>query len=216
MRLRKKSISFYDELRVSDQESISLGFCDLDIANGIDVREPVGERWAPKRRLEFKAGRILARAMLGARNCSYAMLLPDIDRVPLWPDGIVGSISHSSRRVCVALADSDKIRCLGLDTEPVNSVAEELHAMLFNTAELLAIRSGTVNSTEVFCAKEALYKAVYPEHREFFDFLDVSVEFDGRSFTARTLKPLHSSKAVLSGYGRCQVYDNHCVAIFWV
>jgi len=70
-----------------------------------------------KRRREFAAGRNCARralAFLGVQDCALPM---GNDREVLWPEGIVGSISHCDDLCAVAVARRDFAAGIGLDVE---------------------------------------------------------------------------------------------------
>ena len=75
-------------------------------------------RSVEKRRLEFSAGRFCARMALSQLGVHDFSLLPDADRVPLWPPGVVGSISHCSGLAVAAVARSESVKSIGVDVEP--------------------------------------------------------------------------------------------------
>ena len=75
------------------------------------------ERAVAKRRREFTAGRLCARAALARVGVPPAPLLPNSDRTPRWPEGIVGSISHCDGYCGVVVARRERFAGLGLDAE---------------------------------------------------------------------------------------------------
>ena len=85
---------------------------------------------AEVRRIEFAAGRDLARTALRRLGVDGHALLPAKDRSPQWPAGVVGSISHTRRLCGVAGARRGAVTSLGLDiASPAGSapgVADQL------------------------------------------------------------------------------------------
>lgn len=142
---------------------------------------PFIERAIERRRREFAAGRRCARLALAELGVHDFPLLPGPDRAPLWPDGIVGSISHCGR-VCVAVvASARSIRGLGVDVEVAAPLGRELLSMVCRPDERealarLAPRPGLDWPKLVFSAKESFYKCRYPRLRRFLDFLDVEIQ----------------------------------------
>lgn len=138
---------------------------DLDEAERACVAQAVA-----KRQQEFAAGRRLAHE-LGVPG----PLLVGATREPLWPAGIVGSITHCETLAAVAIA-----RCpglLGIDVEPAGPLPEGLRELVLTDAERTF---GPVEAMIVFSAKEAVYKAIHARVRRFVDFSEVVVELDGR------------------------------------
>ena len=98
------------------------------------------------------------------------------DRSPAWPEGFVGSISHSNNWVWSAASKTEHIQSIGIDTEPVASqqtrleiqteIASQPEWDLINSLEL----EREVEFTVLFSAKEALYKCLYPVAQEYFGF----------------------------------------------
>ena len=72
----------------------------------------------PKRRREFARGRVSARQVLAELGVPSVSLLVGPKREPLWPEGIVGSITHDDRLCVVAVARAEKYAGLGVDVEP--------------------------------------------------------------------------------------------------
>ena len=73
-------------------------------------------------------------------------------------------------------------------------------------------------STQIFSAKEAVYKAVNPISREFLGMRDVEIEFDktGRKFRAKTLHQRRSTKIVTLGAGYIGTVENCWLSVFLV
>ncbi|WP_294534558.1 4'-phosphopantetheinyl transferase superfamily protein [uncultured Rhodoblastus sp.] len=140
--------------------------------------------WAPNRRREFAAGRAAARLALSSLGGPVASLPRGPDRTPVWPPGIVGSISHCEG-FCAAVAARDvDVLSLGFDVETTEPLPDDLHLLAFSPDEWseIVVRSGQarVDFAKVgFSAKEAFYKCYYPLEKRFLDFQDVVIRFVG-------------------------------------
>ena len=145
---------------------------------------PVGTSKIPtgpaKREHEFRVGRRCAARLLIDRGvCQPVGVNPD--RSPDWPDGIVGSISHSDRWTIACVASQDAAQSVGVDTEPV--MMPETRALInreiATNAEIDLLQSLNLKNesalTLIFSAKESFYKCWYPLTQQFLDFHDVAV-----------------------------------------
>jgi 4'-phosphopantetheinyl transferase EntD len=135
------------------------------------------ERAVEKRRREFAGGRACARAALAELGAPAAPLLPDGDRVPSWPAGFVGSISHCADCCLAAVARSDQIVAIGIDVEqrrPLGAREREL-VCTERERELLGDPDLTI---ALFAAKESFYKALFPRVRRLIDFHAVELRLD--------------------------------------
>jgi 4'-phosphopantetheinyl transferase EntD len=103
------------------------------------------------------------------------------DRQAVWPEAMVGSITHTADFCAAVVAQRARISALGLDTEVVGDVNPEIWQRICVPGELAwidslpaAVQAAAV--TLIFSAKEAFYKCQYPLTREPLGFHDVSVE----------------------------------------
>jgi 4'-phosphopantetheinyl transferase EntD len=135
----------------------------------------------PKRAAEFAAGRLCARRALAEFGIhDFAVRVGD-NREPLWPPHLVGSITHTAGLCAAVVAREGALAAVGLDSEVVGQVPEEIWPTVCLPEELawLAALPDTVRAvgvTLLFAAKEAFYKCQYPLVREWLDFHDVMVE----------------------------------------
>jgi 4'-phosphopantetheinyl transferase EntD len=141
--------------------------------------------WAPKRRREFAAGRAAARRALSTLGGPVASLLQGADGAPIWPRGIVGSISHCEGFCGAVVAREADAVSLGFDVETAEPLPGELQLMIFRPGEHSEIetwsRQTGVDFAKIgFSAKEAFYKCYYPLARRFLEFRDVVIHFNGR------------------------------------
>jgi len=144
------------------------------------------ERAVDKRRHEFSTGRWLARAGLRDLGFPDQPILAGGAREPLWPPGVVGSITHSAAVCAVLFGLSRDYRSVGIDLELSQLSHEGFAAMLLTPEERPGIRSMD-ELRLVFSAKEAVYKAAYPLCRTFLDFQDVVIRLDRSSRTFRAV-----------------------------
>ena len=140
------------------------------------------ENAVPERLSDYLAGRVCAQRLLQLLGFGARSIIPTgVNREPIWPIGVVGSISHSANlAVCVAAVDSDVLG-VGIDIEQEipPAIAAEISRQLVNSEEDTVIRNyfDAYNHglTIVFSAKESFYKAAYPQVQRFFDFSAVRV-----------------------------------------
>jgi 4'-phosphopantetheinyl transferase EntD len=132
------------------------------------------------RNREFAVGRYCATRSLQRLGIT-AEVPVDTDRKPVWPDGIVGSISHSHHYAWAATAQKESIKGIGVDTEIVvdDSTLRQIVKEITNEQEqkLLSLIHPDIRVafTVVFSAKESIFKCLYPLNEKFFGFHDVEL-----------------------------------------
>lgn len=129
----------------------------------------------PKRRNEFLAGRLCAAQALYALTGTYVRVGMGFNREPLWPNRVIGSITHAAGIACAVVADANNYLAVGIDIEAyVNREnATQLLPQIATVDEfaLVAEHVGHTHAfTLLFSAKEALYKATFPQAQRFIDF----------------------------------------------
>lgn len=156
-----------------------------------------------KRQSEFLAGRLSAHFSLQVLGCSPPTILGiGRHRSPIWPEGVVGSLSHSVERCTIALF-LNKAAFVGVDIERIlpSSSFQAVEDQVLVPAEkkLLPIYlsrypKGVLLSL-LFSSKESLFKALYPVVQAYFGFfsarfVDVS---DHAEILLELTRPLHRS-----------------------
>jgi len=149
----------------------------------------------PKRIHEFAAGRACARAALSTLGYAEAALLMSAERVPLWPHGATGSITHTDTFCAAVVAPTRQIRALGLDAEPTQSVKPDLWRRICTAQELALLQgqdaqTALAAATLIFSAKEAFYKCQHTLTREWLGFADISVTIGADDFTIQATRSL--------------------------
>ncbi|MEU0300819.1 4'-phosphopantetheinyl transferase superfamily protein [Streptomyces sp. NPDC006175] len=147
-----------------------------------------------RRRHEFAAVRACARRAMAVLGLPPAPVLTGHRGVPLWPDGIVGSMTHCVGYRAAVLARASDVRAVGIDAEPdeplppgvweVISLPSERARMLQDTADSPAIHWDRL----LFSAKESVFKTWFPLTRiELgFDEADISFHVSADSATEGT------------------------------
>jgi enterobactin synthetase component D len=147
----------------------------------------------PSRRLHYAAGRYCARRALEALDPPIPESSVGRGEAgePLWPAGIVGSITHSGAFVSAAAARAKDARGVGIDTQEL--VTTERMTLVMPTVLLASEAQRATASalgpgvwtTIAFCAKEALFKCLYPLAgvRFYYTAAEVtSIDTDSRTF----------------------------------
>ncbi|HVZ32457.1 MAG TPA: 4'-phosphopantetheinyl transferase superfamily protein [Polyangiaceae bacterium] len=134
------------------------------------------------RRKQFTAGRVLARDAWQRLGVPAQPLLSDEQRVPRWPAGIVGTITHTHGWCAAAVARDTELAALGADVEAATPLERGLWERICRPAERRVLVSsperGGVLGKAFFSAKESIYKALYPSVRVFLDFQSMQIELE--------------------------------------
>jgi len=143
------------------------------------------ERLGKPKNEDFETGRECAREALRKLGC----LTPTVPRgdngEPLWPEGFVGSITHTHEYCAAAVASANEVRNLGIDAELHRGLKEGVLEIIANADEKQMIRrlpQGVHWDAVLFSAKESIYKAWFAYGGP-LGWEDVSVVFDPESGT---------------------------------
>ncbi|MBU8859849.1 MULTISPECIES: 4'-phosphopantetheinyl transferase superfamily protein [unclassified Micromonospora] len=156
--------------------------------------EDLVARAVAARRQEFVTARRCAREALACLGYAPAPIRPGPRREPVWPDGVVGSITHCTGYRAAAVAPAGALAGLGIDAEPHEPLPDGVAGVVLTAGEpdrLAALRAAdpaTHWDRLLFSAKESVYKAWYPLTGRWLGFEEAELTFDrsGR-FTARIL-----------------------------
>ncbi|MFF4588364.1 4'-phosphopantetheinyl transferase [Streptomyces sp. NPDC001388] len=148
----------------------------------------------PSRRREFATTRGCAHRALAGLGLCPAPLLNDERRAPVWPPGVIGSLTHCPGYRAAAVARANALAVLGIDAEPHRPLPPRVLpgvtlAVERSRLELLSRASpGICWDRVLFSAKESVYKAWFPLMRVWLGFQDAEVTLyrDG-TLTARIL-----------------------------
>lgn len=138
-------------------------------------------RVAEVRRREFVTGRGCARRALAELGAVAGPVGRGAAREPIWPAGVVGSITHCRGYAAAAVAWAASYRSVGIDAEPNEALDGGVLAQIASEAERghIARLGGAVCWDRLlFSAKESLYKAWYPLAGRWLGFEDARVSFE--------------------------------------
>lgn len=149
--------------------------------------KPAGEY----RQNEFATGRWCAREACARIGISPQPILRGREEEPLWPKGICGSISHTRGAWCAVTAFSRRYCSLGIDIESqTRAISRDALMFIANEDEHAWLERIVEKRTEyeklIFCAKESIFKCLYPIIRKRFSFSAFSL-----------LQPLQTGEFVL-------------------
>jgi 4'-phosphopantetheinyl transferase EntD len=152
------------------------------------------DRAVEKRRREFVTGRACARHALEGLGVDPVPIPRGERGEPLWPSGVVGSITHCRGYRASAVARADAVASIGIDAEldqPLPGRVLEKVAFGRERAMVADRGAGVHLDRLLFSAKEAIYKAWYPLAHRWLGFADVDLSIDvgGGEFRARLLVP---------------------------
>ena len=132
------------------------------------------------RREEFAAGRACAAQALSEIGVEDFPLRVGSDRRPVWPAGIIGSITHTEGFCAAVVARQRDYRAIGIDTEVSARVKPELWPRIcgpeMGYLEGMSKSWRPVAATLIFCIKEAFYKCQYNLTGEYLGFDAARVE----------------------------------------
>lgn len=158
------------------------------------------------RAAEFRQGRQCARNALRRLGLTGAAIPVGFNRAPVWPAGIVGSISHADHIAVAVTARHEVAAGIGIDLETDGQLEAGVVSLICLPRELKQLQeAGLGNGPRlVFAAKESIYKCIWPLLRRFVDFSDLVVDFDqqrGR-FNAAAINPALDRRLVAAIQGR--------------
>jgi 4'-phosphopantetheinyl transferase EntD len=143
------------------------------------------QRAVLRRRAQFAAGRLCARRAMALLGRAAEEILMGAQRQPLWPAGLVGSLSHINGYCVAAVAPAASSRALGIDVELAIGLDQGLWSTVLSDAEARwTVAAETTGSSAalwaklIFSAKEALFKCQFPLTQDWLGFLDAEIRPD--------------------------------------
>jgi enterobactin synthetase component D len=146
---------------------------------------------ADKRRVDFLLGRHCARH-------AVTHLLGDLPddigvgahNAPVWPPGLVGSITHTDGFVSAAVTRSSFARAIGIDSERIltSQTTAEISSLVAAFDERPAPGSSIpaeLHYTILFSAKESVFKCLFPLVGRMFFFEEAAVRLSTEEATFR-------------------------------
>jgi 4'-phosphopantetheinyl transferase EntD len=146
-----------------------------------------------QRQREYATVRSCARACLERLGYAPVAILPGDGGAPIWPAGVLGSMTHCAGYAAAAVGPLPQISAIGIDAEPDAPLPDDVLELVATAAErdrLAATRpepDGPNWDRLLFSAKEAVYKAWFPLVGEWLDHQEAEVSFDPRDGTFAAL-----------------------------
>jgi 4'-phosphopantetheinyl transferase EntD len=131
------------------------------------------------RRLEFAHGRACAREALESLGLAAVAIPKGSNREPVWPNAVVGSITHTAEAAAAVVGHKTQFAGLGLDMESTEPLSDDLIALICRPDE--EGRKDGEHAKLLFSIKEAIYKCIYPTIKTFVDFQEMKVDIDAGS-----------------------------------
>jgi 4'-phosphopantetheinyl transferase EntD len=171
-----------------------------------------------KRRNDFTAGRACARAALKRLGEQEVAIPVGKGRQPLWPPGVVGSISHCTGYCAAVVARQEAMPSIGFDVEIGVAMTDELAATINTDRERENFPAkkpaGHLNwDILAFSAKESIYKFHYPLQGTFLGFQDAFVTFEPQAgrFWARLRSDDPDPGSASVRFDGCYAFDDDFV-----
>jgi 4'-phosphopantetheinyl transferase EntD len=144
--------------------------------------ERLVKRAVEKRRAEFTTARLCARKAMEQLGIEPVPVLSGLRGEPLWPLGVIGSITHCAGYRAAALCTGPGT--IGIDAEPDEPLADGIVDAISLPQEREMLRRladghpGVCWDRLLFSAKESVYKAWFPLARRWLDFQDAAITVD--------------------------------------
>ena len=133
------------------------------------------------RRSEFVTARHCARMALEQLGIAPAAILKGEKGEPRWPDGVVGSLTHTRGYRGAVVGRSAVVRSVGIDAEPHDVLPDGVLNAISLPAErheIGALPADLHWDRILFCAKEATYKAWFQLTSRWLGFEDAHITFE--------------------------------------
>jgi 4'-phosphopantetheinyl transferase EntD len=133
-----------------------------------------------KRRHDFSLGRQCAREALRLIGVEAGPILRGPSREPIWPDGVIGSITHCEGYCAAVVCRRTEFAGVGIDAEVRRPIAPETMKLIAGDAERSRLRR--LDPAEpwdvlLFSAKESVFKTWFPIAGTWLGFEDAQIEF---------------------------------------
>lgn len=133
------------------------------------------------RRADFAWARACAREAMSRMGVPPAPIVRGGKGMPIWPAGVVGTLTHTDGLRAAALGPASRVRSLGLDVEPHEPLADGVLDVVSLPEEAEWVRAVGAELPDVhwdkllFTAKEATYKTWFPLTRRWLGFADAHI-----------------------------------------
>lgn len=178
-------------------------------------------RMSPVRLRDFGHGRACARLALKQLEVFDCPVPVGKQREPLWPNDIVGSLSHTNHFAAAVVARRSEITSLGIDLEPAENLPENILARVCRAEEIERLSAGEEHYRQaklIFSAKESLYKCLWPIRKSFIGFQEMEITLfeQDRSWSATSHTDLYPESLVARLRGRYLLTDELIISSSYI
>ena len=189
------------------------------------IETEMAQKMGEKRYAEFIHGRHTARLALQQIGCPQAAIGKGKSREPLWPQHIVGSISHTQHCAAAAVTFENKYLGVGVDMEPSTQLEEKLFEAICRPEELALFARERLTPKEageraklLFSIKESIYKCLWPSVKSFIDFTEMQIELNE---SEQSYKAIAHTKKVSADFvrrleGRYKYHGELILSTAWI
>ena len=175
------------------------------------------------RNQEYLLGRLAIKDALGSLGYPPTWIERDpLTKSPVWPEGITGSLSHSSGLALAVVGDSPPILGLGVDLEKANRTIDlgiERHICAQDESDDLRSlhpENHAIRLLLTFSAKESLYKCFFGKiPRDLLRFKNVSLKWESSKWTAHWKFPSEKKYSMETTIGYWGMDQNWLWTICW-
>lgn len=177
----------------------------------------VAAGFSSQREQDFRNGRACAREALSTLACPELKVDRGPDREPVWPAGLVGSISHTDNYCVAVIVRKEHVASVGVDAERRISLSSRVIGKICDateTSQMLALPQAVraLYPIVLFSAKESLFKCLF-QIGQFspIGFRDATLHIDWRQGRIYVEQLRHDLMAAHHGalYGRFTISARH-------
>jgi 4'-phosphopantetheinyl transferase EntD len=157
---------------------------DLSDGHLYPEEEALMLRAADQRRREFTTVRSCARDALAKLGLPPTPILRGEDGAPIWPAGVVGSMTHCTAYRAAVVARASAVCSVGVDAEPNEPLPPDVIDVVAREDERAWVSCLQATRPEVnwdrllFSAKESVFKTWYPMNRRWLDFNQIAITIE--------------------------------------
>lgn len=200
---------------------IGLACCDGSVGNDAlhEAEMAFVESAGEKRRQDFASGRRCARLALQNIGLPAVAILSDVNGAPRWPDGVIGSISHTRGLTVASVAENKRVKGVGIDAEHLRGAfPADVFGMIATEAEILRMRRCLATDAEraryvVFSAKESVFKCFYSAFQESVALDNIEIHLDAGMTSFHAAIPHHGEQILIGG--RVGVCADYVITVAW-
>lgn len=143
-----------------------------------------------KRKKEFSAGRIGIKKSLNKLGIKNFPILQDKNKLPIFPENIYGSISHTKNICITAISNNKLFNSIGIDIELNYRLKEKLWNKVLTNEEITWLTKNNFSksnqlfwATTIFSIKESFFKLQYPITLTFINFKNIQTFLSLKTYT---------------------------------